>query len=337
MNKSVVWGILLIIFLIIGGALISDNNTPSASPNSEDTIKIGVIAPLTGVVAEYGEEIRRGVTDGLTDGISAVFEDDKCSPKDAVSAFKKLADFQDIHFIIGPACGSPQEAVAPLLKNQPTIAIMPSAASSELYAQSGNNLYNIQYSLQDESKFVAQKMFELGYKRVALVSYANAFSQAHADSFRKNFAGEIALESQFADEATDVSTELSKISNARVDAIYSPDISFFFANGVQKLADRKIQLPIFSTYVTELPAARPFVPGVFYSFPNNLNGSEGAVYGLSRQATQLLSQAVKKCESKYDCVKKYLDESNQFGTNGISVRSFVLKQITSGGTEVLPR
>ena len=204
---------------------------------------------------------------------------------------------------------------------------MPAAASAKLYADSGNNFYNIQYSLETESKFIAEEILKRGFEKVALVSYANAFSKTHADSFRQHFKGEIAFDEVINGETSDVTTVVTKLKAAGVEAIYSPDISFFFASGVTKLNQQKVLVPIFTTYVAELPAVRPLVPNVFYSFPSDLGGTEGAVFNLSKQAALSLSEAVTDCAGKYDCVKQALDSSAKFDANGIYQRPIILKQI----------
>lgn len=305
-------------------------------PAGNEPVKIGVIAPLTGVVADYGEEIRKGALAGVAGkNVELVFEDDKCDPKEAVSAFQKLTGFQKISFIIGPACGSPQEAIVPLLNNQKILALVPAAASSELYGKSGNNFLNMQYSLQDESKFVAEKMYEVGYRNVALISYGNAFSQAHAEAFRQAFKGKIAIESKLLDETTDVSTEVAKINLAKVDAIYSPDISFFFASGLTKLRQQKVVAPVFSTYVIELPAVREFVADVYYSYPAGIADTEAAVFGLTKEATELLADKVLACAGDYTCVKEQLTSSGRFNDSGVYQRELILKQIKNGAPVAL--
>src|SRR3989344_8762822 len=137
-TTKIIIGIVIVglaIWIIV--ALRNPNETASVS----EPIKIGVVAPLTGPVADYGEEIRKGIISAniASSSIQFVFEDDKCDPKEAVSAFKKLTEFEKVQFIIGPACGSPQEAIVPLLKNKSILAVVPVAATTKLYAESGNN------------------------------------------------------------------------------------------------------------------------------------------------------------------------------------------------------
>ena len=310
--------------VVWGGYVIFKKQTPGGP------IKIGVIAPLTGIVADYGEEIKRGVEAGKDEGVEIVYEDDKCEPKDAVSAFQKLVEFEKVKFIIGPGCGSPQEAIVPLLKDKDVIVLVPSAASRSLYEQSGGKFYNIQYALEDESKFIAEKMLELGHKKVVLISYQNAFSKTHEDSFKKHYKGEIVKHTSFALDTSDVSTELAKIKGLEYDAVFSTDITFFFANGLEKLRQFGIKVPVFSQYAVELPAVRQLVEGVIYSFPADVTEGEGAIFGLSKASAAFLIPLIKECDGEYACVKDKIERSGEFDETGVKVRSLTLKQIKDG-------
>ncbi len=316
--------VVLCLFIVAGFFVYNTTHT-------DGNMKIGVIAPLSDVFAKYGEEIRRGVSSVSFDGVEFVFEDEKCEPKTAISAFRKLVDFDNVSFVIGPACGSPQEVVATLLKDKKILSIVPSAASKNLFSSSGGNMFNMHYSLEDESSFLARKMFELGMKRVALVAYENAFSRTHADSFRKNYSGEIAHESWFADNGADVSSELLKIRAAQPDAIFVADAAFFFADGINKLRRLGVAAPIYSQYTTELPAMRDFVEGVIYSFPADLpNTGDGGIFHISKEAAEIMGEVVKKCSGKYDCVRDTIVSSGKFDENGVMKRPIRLKKIENG-------
>ena len=249
-----------------------------------------------------------------------------------MSAYQKLTNIDDIQFIIGPGCGSPQEAIAPLVANADQIVLLPSAASKELFDVSSGKIFNVQYSLEDESRFIADTFNQQGLKKVALITYNNAFSQTHKSSFSKHFDGEI-IHLEFGDIGEDVSTELLKLKNEPdVEAIYIADVSFFFSAGLEKIQLLDIKTPIYSMYVVELPVARPLVEGVTYSFPDDISGKEGGTFELSKYAGEVFSNAFAECKNNTFCVLQYFDQSDSFDQNGISTRSFVLKKIVDGKT-----
>lgn len=333
MSNRIIISALSIVVLIIGAGWYYTKNKTVPVPTSEP-IKIGVIAPLTGVAADYGEEIKKGLSSIENKNITFIYEDDKCDPKEAVSAFKKLTEIDGVKFIIGPGCGSPQEAIVPLAKEKGIVILVPSAASKDLYARSGNNFFNVQYSLEDESKFVAEKMTAAGYKKIALVEYRNAFSDTHAKSFKANFKGEI-VDVVLTDATSDIAPALAKIKAAKVNAIYSPDVSFFFGSGVVKLTQLGVTVPIYGTYVTELPAVRALVPNVLYSFAGDLPGQNGAVYELAKQAGEILISNIETCQGAETCVKDKLAASGQFDNYGVYKRNLLLKQIKGDKVEVV--
>lgn len=294
-------------------------------------IKVGVIAPLNGALASYGEEIRKGVVAGSEGSdVQFIFEDDGCDPKMAVSAFQKLTSIDGAKFIIGPGCGSPQEAIVPLLKDKNVLAIVPSAASKELYEKSNKLFFNIQYSLENESKFVAEEMTRRGYQNVALVTYGNAFSKTHHDSFKANFKGNIVVDTVLLDDNANLLPELTRIKNIKADAVYAPDISFFFGAGIAKMTQLSMTMSVFSTYPVELPIARPFVSGVIYSFPADVDGVQGGIFELTREATALLLKSISACGNDVDCVQKKFVSSGKFDEAGTSPRVMMMKKIVNG-------
>lgn len=318
----------LVALVIIAGAFFFFAS--SDGPSLNEPVKIGVMAPLSDLFAFYGEEIRRGVTSVHTDGIEFIVEDTKCGPTDAINAFRKLTEFDDVQFIIGVGYCSSEEAVAPLLAGKEVLAIVPSAASSNLHEISGGNFFNMQYALENESKFIAEQMLALGYDEVVLISYQNDFSRVHVESFLKHYKGEVVKDIRFLALGGDVSTELAKLRNLNFDAVFSTDAQFFFDSGSLKLKQLGINVPIFSQYATELPALRELVEGVIYSFPDGIAEGEEAVFGLSREASELLTKTVRICSGDYTCVKKAFEDSGAFDEQGTSVRSLILRQIVDG-------
>ena len=319
-------GIIIILVVLVLAIIFSWANRATKNVNT----RVGVIAPLTGIVAFYGEDIKRGVLAGVEASSTLIFEDDKCEPAAAISAFNKLVDVDRVPLIIGPGCGSPQEAIVPVLKNKDAVVIVPSAASEKLFDQSGGKFFNLQYSLEKEATFLADKMFDRNLRRVVIITYQNAFSKTVADSFKASFQGEVAKEIVFIDGTSDISTELAKLEGLKFDAIISTDITFFFVQGLQKLKQYGISVPVYSEYVAELPAARPMVEGVIYSYPAGLEGEGGAVFELSKQAARISDDATQKCHDDTGCIRKYLTDSGLFDSKGLSKRDIILKQIVGG-------
>src|SRR3989338_6293699 len=98
---------LLVISLLL---LISCSSAP-------DEIKIGVVAPLSGPVAQFGEFMKLGFdlaveeinAAGGIDGknVRLIYEDSKCIDQKALlSALNKLKDIDQVAGVLGPFCGA---------------------------------------------------------------------------------------------------------------------------------------------------------------------------------------------------------------------------------------
>ena len=340
--KKIYW-VLFIIFIILGVGYfkyIKTNSSPIKTKEviNKSHIKVGVITPLTGIVASFGEESKRGIeaaklklrTQMPDTEIEIVYEDDKCDPKVALSAFKKLTALDGVKIIIGPMCGSPQEVLAPIAFDSGVILLLPSAASSYLYDISKGNVYNMQYSLELESAFNANYMYEAGIKRVATISYPNAFSQTHLKSFTQNYKGEIVKNISLQADSKTLDTEILKLKKEKIDAIYITDISFYFANGVEKLKLAKINTPLYSNYAVELPMVRALVGTTTYSFPSGITDGQGGVYSLYENSLITIAPMINPCKSDIICIKSKLDTSGIFDDKGIAKRNIDVKQIING-------
>ena len=84
----------------------------------EDVVRIGVIAPLTGPLATYGQAFQNGIIMAIEDlnikDINFIFEDSKYDPALAISAYRKLVDINNVDIVIdwGSATGN---AIIPLV------------------------------------------------------------------------------------------------------------------------------------------------------------------------------------------------------------------------------
>jgi len=291
--------------------------------------KIGVIIPLSGDFAAFGEQISAGIRDANQDRVKLIFEDSLCQNVRTSNAYRKLTDINKAKYIIGPGCGSPQQIVATFLADEDQVVIIPSAATAGLYDLSNGKLFQIQYSLEKETAFMSDVIFNDGHKKALLISYQNAFSATHAKAFHEYFKGEIE-EVILTEDPNDVNIVIAKARALQPDAIYIADLTYFIFNGLLKLREGNIDVPVYSMYVVEMPFVRGLVEGVVYSYPEEIDSEKGGVYSLAHQAAELLIDAIVACDDDYACVKERLDNSDKFDDQGISTREIGLFKIEDG-------
>ena len=83
-------------------------------PAAAGTIKIAILAPMSGQVATYGASTKNGAVMAIDEWnakggvigmkIEYVVEDSQCSADPAVNAANKVIDQDKVHYIIGEVC-----------------------------------------------------------------------------------------------------------------------------------------------------------------------------------------------------------------------------------------
>ena len=138
MNK--VAGVITILMAIIIVSFIGISSTGLFLQQEDDSVKIGVVATLTGIGSYFGEQEIKGLElaqeeinkNGGINGkkIELIIEDSKTSPLDAVNATKKLIYFDQVNFIVGDSWGSTTGAMVPVTNDNQVLLISPSSILS---------------------------------------------------------------------------------------------------------------------------------------------------------------------------------------------------------------
>ena len=332
-KQKIVWVLVAIIAIVV--IVLGIAHAKKDSRNSKVTI--GLILPMTGIAQSYGENALKGAQAAVAkDGdVSLALEDEKCDAAATLSAFQKLVDIDHANIIIGPLCGSPQEALAPVVKNNPLPIIAPAAAARSLFSESGDTMFNIQYSLENEGAAIANRMYADGHKKVVIVGYKNAFSESEVNGFVAAYKGAVISQIILADNTADLNTPIAKLKTQDFDGIFSTDISFLFSQGISMLHRYGISAQVYSPYSVEDPTARKLAEGVIYSFPGGMTGDLGATYGLTYDAVTKAIILAKVCNNNKVCMLKKLREDNMFDSDGTSTRPIIFKKIVNGVPKLL--
>ncbi len=112
-------------------------NGPAADING--TIKIGVVLPLTGNYAEYGQNVLPAlqlVADELNrqggPKVSLLVQDDQAQPKQAVSALQKLIQVDGVRFVIGGFTSASSIAMYPIAERAGVLMFSSSSSTPSL-------------------------------------------------------------------------------------------------------------------------------------------------------------------------------------------------------------
>ncbi len=199
--------------------------------SDDKPITIGFIGPLTGDAVSYGEPISNSIRlavdevneDGGINGrmLEVVYEDGKCTGKEAVNAAQKLVNVDKVNVIIGGVCSGEALAILPLTEPAKVLVLSPSASSPDL---TGAGEYFFRNNPSDDSggSFLADIVLK-DHKKVAVISENTDYAQALRGVFTESFTaggGEVVADESFAPETKDFRSILTKVKAAAPDAIF---------------------------------------------------------------------------------------------------------------------
>lgn len=238
----------------------SSDNTAETSGDSEGsdggeggTIKIGVLASMTGALESYGKQTTRGFELGLeyaTDGtmevagkkIEFIIEDTETKPEVAVQKATKLLEDDEVDFLVGSSSSGDTLAVLPLAEEYETIMVVEPAVADSITGSEFNPY--IFRTARNSSQDAVAGAAAIAGPGVKIATFApdysfgwdgvKAFKQAAVD-----LGAEIILEEYADPEATDFSSHIQKIIDAK------PDYLFVIWSGTNspwnQIADMKVQ------------------------------------------------------------------------------------------------
>ena len=209
--------LIVISTIICGAAYASSNDT------SEKT-RVGMILPLSGQLAEYGNAVRNGIEiakqrhPGLLSNIDFYYEDSQYSGKLTIAAFQKLIRVDKVNIIY--CWGSaPSQALAPIAESKKvpliTLDVDPNTARGKKYI--------IQFSNYGEefAKTLVTHFNSMNYKKIAVVITEMSFTNLILAGVKKHLRPEQALEviDSFSFEEHDFKSTIAKIKQKQVDIL----------------------------------------------------------------------------------------------------------------------
>ena len=205
----------------------------SGTALSADTIKIGLMAPLTGSWASEGQEMKQ-VLELLAENLNAkggvlgkqvvvVTEDDGGDPRTAALAAQRLAT-QDVPFSIGTYGSSVTEATQNIYNEAKIIQIANGSTAIRLTEKKLDNFFRTCPRDDEQAKVAVQTIEKLGYKNVAILhdntTYAKGLAEEGKALIEKD-GDKVVFFDALTPGERDYTAILTKLKEAK------PDIVFF--------------------------------------------------------------------------------------------------------------
>ena len=197
-------------------------------------IKIGLLTPLTGVVASGGKEMVEGVQFYLESvnyqiagrKVELVIEDDASNPDTALQKARRLVEQGNCHMLIGDLLANTGLAVANYVKGTGTPYFIPIIAADDLtQRQRIKNVIRVAgYTGSAFTHPFGDWCLKQGYKKIATISQDYTFGHEQCGGLAQVFTeggGEIVQQFWHPLNTADFSPYLGQLADLKVDAIFA--------------------------------------------------------------------------------------------------------------------
>ncbi|MEI8191448.1 MAG: ABC transporter substrate-binding protein [candidate division NC10 bacterium] len=222
-----------------------------------DTIKVGILAPLSGPVPTFGVMTRDGsllaieewnAKGGvLSKKLTAVVEDSQCTPDPAVNAANKLIDQDKVKYIMGEVCSKASIPVSEIANAKKVVQISSTSTNPDVTVGKDGKVKDFVFRacFIDPFQGTVGAKFALDTQKAKtafiLLDQANDYVKGLAEYFEKAFVaggGKIVGKETYTAKDTDFNAILAKVAAAKPEVVYLPDY-YNVVNLVTKQAKEK--------------------------------------------------------------------------------------------------
>lgn len=250
----------------------------------ENVIKIGANLPLTGEVATYGQNVKKGMEIALSESdlnvtIKIIYEDNKGTTKDAVQAANKLMN-ENVIAVIDDAISGISLATIPIYEKA-KVPLISTGATNPALSGISPYFFRIWNSDAEEGDFAATAAFNDLVKKNAVILYLNSdYGLGLKNVFENKFialGGKVEAAIPFEENVKDFRAIINKFRNKTYDLIYIVGYAPQTGVLVKNIREQRINKTILSTVATEdqkfIELAGAASEGVIYVFNSTPEGS----------------------------------------------------------------
>lgn len=303
-----------------------------------NTVKIGVILPLTGDAAPYGEKIKEGIdfaysnsSNNVKEKIELIYEDSQGKDNMAINSYTKLVNVDKAKIIIGPFNSSSVLALSKNVEQDNSFLMLPTATSPKI-TTAGKNIFRIISSDIYDSKVLCNYITkDKGQKKISIVYLNNEYGIGFVNAFKESLEkdnlslyGSYAIDSQL----KDYRAIIQKINESETEAVVIigiNEIGFFlkqakeigfnknvYSTGmienpeVIKIAGNAADNVIYSYPSFDLKSKRQTVTSFVENFQNQIGEQPSILEALGYDSFMLLAQAIIERGSSTEDIRSYL-------------------------------
>jgi len=205
----------------------------SKAPKGAIAVKVGLVLPMTGRIATYGEMVHNAVLLAAEDARAEgkvwpeiILVDNGAEQLKTVSAVKKFADTDKVDVIIGPVTSNNAIAAGDIAEAALVPLVTPTATNAQVTV---NRKYVFRVCFSDELQGPAAANFvydTLGLRKAAILvdsgeSYSMGLGNAFSEVFTKR-GGEIVSRVSFSSQADDFGGQITQLKLKKPDVVFMP-------------------------------------------------------------------------------------------------------------------
>jgi branched-chain amino acid transport system substrate-binding protein len=220
--------LIVVALIVIVAGVIAAIMWRQRTPKNSNTLRVGVIAPLTGNASAYGAWMREGLEAAKKDlGLQAadveiIYEDDRGDPKVGATAFQRLRDLNKVDVVM-TVLTSTTLAVKPLSAEARIPLFTPVASHPDITGGS-EYVFRSAINSRQEAQAMISHLEMTGLPKKIGVFYINdsgglAFKDAFVSSYKGQIAGSFPFDKGNLDYRSMIASALAS-SGEDVDAFY---------------------------------------------------------------------------------------------------------------------
>jgi ABC-type branched-chain amino acid transport systems, periplasmic component len=230
-----------------------------------ETLKIGVVSPMSGPGATAGKYITNGVKlieeklkaeGGLLVGdtrypIEFVYEDNEAKEETTTNVYQKLINQDKVIAIVGPDMSKAILAAGPIAQSAGVVAVG-TFTTNEAVTQVGDYIFRACFIDPFQGRAAAKYAWDAGYKTAAVIyNNADAYSKGLYENFELAFTelgGKVVeVQAYSGSDIKDYNVQLTKIKAANPEVVFIPNMF--------------TEIPLQVRQARELGITAPFVGG----------------------------------------------------------------------------
>jgi branched-chain amino acid transport system substrate-binding protein len=348
--------VVLMMALVLAIAFVMPAMADKGVDSKGKVIKFAAVGPLTGEMAVYGVDQKKGVeaavdninaAGGLKSGpykgykLEAIYFDDKADPKESANIAQQVV-IGNYFAEIGPTNSSPASSSAPIYDRADMPMILVYASDTRLTHSGYTNVFRIVVTTDTEAESYARHLVKtLKHKKIVEIWENTAYGQALHKSFVKNLkaAGGELLLSESIDAAKDVDFKaiLTKMKSLNPDVL---QLNVTYTPGgliVSQARGMGFNVPMLSAIGCNNPKfieMMPANPGTVYLSPtfNQLSKQPAIVNFISSYKKKFNAEPSESAALAYDAVNALKGALEAGAAKPADVKTFLRKVDFKGVT-----